>query len=54
METKLLRQAKAAGAITVGGVEMFVRQAVRQFEAWTGQSAPVDIMRRVIEDRLRK
>jgi shikimate dehydrogenase len=54
METKLLRQAKAAGAITVGGVEMFVRQAVRQFEAWMGQPAPVDVMRRVIEDRLRE
>ena len=54
IETKLLRQAKAAGAITVGGVEMFLRQAVRQFEAWTGRPAPVDVMRRVIEDRLRK
>ncbi len=52
METKLLKQAKAAGAITVGGIEMFVRQAARQFEAWANQSAPVDVMRRVIEDRL--
>ena len=54
METKLLKQAKSAGAKTVGGVEMFVRQAVRQFEAWTGQPAPVHVMRRVIEDRLQK
>ncbi len=54
METKLLKQAKAAGAITVGGVEMFLRQAVRQFEAWTNQPAPTDVMRRVIEDRLDK
>jgi 3-dehydroquinate dehydratase / shikimate dehydrogenase len=53
MQTKLLKQAKAAGAKTVGGVEMFVRQAVRQFEAWTKQSAPAEIMRRVIQDRLR-
>jgi 3-dehydroquinate dehydratase/shikimate dehydrogenase len=52
METKLLKQAKAAGAITVGGVEMFVRQAVRQFEAWTARQAPVDVMRGVIEARL--
>jgi 3-dehydroquinate dehydratase/shikimate dehydrogenase len=52
METKLLKQAKAAGAKTVGGVEMFVRQAVRQFEAWTGKPAPADVMRRVIESRL--
>ena len=54
METKLLKQAKAAGAKTVGGAEMFVRQAVRQFQAWTGQPAPVDVMRRVIEARLAK
>jgi shikimate 5-dehydrogenase len=52
METKLLRQARAAGARTVGGVEMFVRQAVGQFEAWTGQPAPVDVMRQVITQHL--
>ena len=52
METKLLRQAKEAGAKTVGGVEMFVRQAARQFEAWTGKSSPLDVFRRVIESRL--
>ncbi|HEV2293315.1 MAG TPA: shikimate dehydrogenase [Tepidisphaeraceae bacterium] len=52
METQLLKQAKAAGAIAVGGVEMFVRQAARQFEVWTNQPAPTDVMRRVIEDRL--
>jgi shikimate 5-dehydrogenase len=52
METKLLRQAKEAGAKTVGGIEMFVRQAARQFEAWTGKPAPLDVMRRVIESRL--
>jgi 3-dehydroquinate dehydratase/shikimate dehydrogenase len=52
METKLLQQAKAAGAKTVGGVEMFVRQAARQFEAWTRKPAPLDIFRRVVESRL--
>jgi hypothetical protein len=52
IETKLLKQAKAAGAKTVGGVEMFVRQAARQFEAWTGKPAPLEIFRRVVVDRL--
>jgi 3-dehydroquinate dehydratase/shikimate dehydrogenase len=52
METKLLKQAKAAGTKTVGGVEMFVRQAVRQFEAWTAKPAPVDLMRQVVVSRL--
>jgi 3-dehydroquinate dehydratase / shikimate dehydrogenase len=52
METKLLKQAKAAGAKTVGGVDMFVRQAARQFEAWTAKPAPAEVMRRVIATRL--
>jgi 3-dehydroquinate dehydratase/shikimate dehydrogenase len=52
MKTKLLKQAEAAGAKTVGGVEMFVRQAAAQFTAWTGQPAPVAVMRNVIEQRL--
>jgi shikimate dehydrogenase len=52
MKTKLLAQAQAAGARTISGVEMFVRQAVAQFEAWTHKPAPVAVMRQVIERRL--
>ena len=39
IETKLMKQAQAAGAKIIGGVEMFVRQAAAQFEAWTGTCA---------------
>lgn len=53
MRTKLLQQAQAAGAKTIGGVEMFVRQAAAQFEAWTGMKAPAEVMRRTVESRLR-
>lgn len=53
MTTRLLEQARAAGAKTIGGIEMFVRQAVAQFEAWTQTPAPIDIMRKVIEARLK-
>jgi shikimate dehydrogenase len=52
MKTKLLGQAEEAGAKTIGGVEMFVRQAAGQFEAWTGKEAPVKVMRKIIEKRL--
>jgi shikimate dehydrogenase len=38
--------------MTVSGVAMFVRQAVAQFELWTGISAPADVMRTVVEQRL--
>ena len=51
-KTKLLQQAEAAGAKTIGGIEMFVRQAAAQFEAWTGRAAPTDVFRRVVEQRL--
>jgi shikimate 5-dehydrogenase len=52
IETKLMREAKAAGIATVSGVEMFVRQAAGQFEGWTGRPAPVDVFRRVVIERL--
>ena len=52
VETKLLRQARDAGAKTDCGVEMFVRQAARQFELWTGKVAPRELMRHVVLDRL--
>ena len=51
-KTKLLEQAEAAGAKTISGVEMFVRQAVGQFETWTGKGAPVETMRSVLERNL--
>ncbi|MGB2754906.1 MAG: shikimate dehydrogenase [Phycisphaerae bacterium] len=51
-ETKLLRDARAAGCRTVAGIDHFVRQAVEQFELWTGQSAPVKTMRRVAVEAL--
>ncbi len=52
MRTRLLAQAEAAGAKIISGVEMFVRQAASQFEAWTQRPAPADVMRRVIVGKL--
>ena len=40
IETELLRRAKEQGKQTISGMEMFIEQAVRQFEIWTGESAP--------------
>lgn len=53
MQTRFLQDAQAAGAKTIGGVEMFVRQAAAQFAAWTAHAAPIETMRRVVEGRLR-
>jgi 3-dehydroquinate dehydratase/shikimate dehydrogenase len=43
-ETRLVRDARAAGCRTLGGLEMLVAQAARQFEWWIGQRPPVDVM----------
>ena len=51
LETRLLREAKAAGCRTIRGLEMFLHQAVAQFELWTQLAAPADVMRAVLESR---
>lgn len=43
-ETALIRAARAAGAATIGGLEMLVGQAVRQSEWWTGRRPPESVM----------
>lgn len=45
LETRLLREAAAAGAVTIDGVSMFINQAARQFELFTGKTAPRQVMR---------
>ena len=45
LETRLLREAQAAGCTVVDGLEMLLAQAAAQFETWTGQEAPVEAMR---------
>jgi 3-dehydroquinate dehydratase / shikimate dehydrogenase len=44
-ETRLLREASAAGCRTIGGLDMLVAQAERQFEWWTRRHAPEHVMR---------
>ncbi len=51
-KTRLLKEAEAVGCLTIPGMEMFVNQAVLQFELWTGQRAPVNVMRKIVEERL--
>ncbi|HTY91711.1 MAG TPA: shikimate dehydrogenase [Methanocella sp.] len=46
VETKLLGEAKAAGAKTVDGITMLARQGALSFEIWTGVKPPLGIMER--------
>jgi shikimate dehydrogenase len=48
-ETWLLAAAKKAGCKTANGLGMLLHQGAKAFEIWTGQSAPLDIMRRALE-----
>ena len=41
--TKLMADAEGAGCATIGGLEMLVAQAEKQFEIWTGQTPPAGL-----------
>jgi shikimate dehydrogenase len=45
LETRFLRQARLAGVATIDGLGMLVHQGAAAFECWTGQAAPVQVMR---------
>lgn len=44
-ETPLLKAARAAGCRTANGLGMLLYQGARALELWSGQAAPVKIMR---------
>lgn len=49
LETRLLKEAKARGALIHGGLGMFIYQGAYAFEYWTGNPAPVEAMRKAVE-----
>jgi shikimate dehydrogenase len=52
VETKLAKDAKAAGAKVISGVEMLIYQGAASFEIWTSRSAPIEVMRRAALSKL--
>jgi shikimate dehydrogenase len=54
LETRLLREAKAAGCGVITGLGMFVRQGADQIRIWTGLEPPVELMCRVVKTTLMK
>ncbi len=52
LETLLIRRARQQGKTVIPGLEMFLEQAVRQFETWTGESAPRGVMERAVLETL--
>jgi len=45
LATRLLKEAEKAGCQTINGLAMLLYQGAAQFELWTGQQAPVEVMR---------
>ena len=52
METLLLQRAREQGKTVVPGLDMFIEQAVRQFEIWTGDTAPRSVMQKAALEAL--
>lgn len=52
LETRLIRRAREQGKQVIPGIKMFIEQAVRQFEIWTGESAPRSVMENAALDAL--
>jgi 3-dehydroquinate dehydratase / shikimate dehydrogenase len=52
VETRFLSEARGRGLVTISGLEMLVAQGARQFEIWTGQSAPRALMEQAVRHSL--
>jgi shikimate dehydrogenase len=46
LQTRLLREAKEKGCVTVDGLEMLIRQGIAQFEIWTGTRLEIGKIRK--------
>jgi shikimate dehydrogenase len=44
LQTRLLKEAENRGVATIDGLQMLIHQGAAQFELWTGQKAPTEVM----------
>ncbi len=51
-ETPLLQAARAADCQTANGLGMLLHQGAKAFEIWTGRPAPLEVMRRALEENI--
>ncbi len=52
LDTRFLNEARGRGLTTISGLEMLVAQGARQFEIWTGLSAPRALMEQAVRAAL--
>ncbi len=53
-ETRLIKEARAIGCTTIGGLDMLVGQAAAAFEIWTGERAPLEEMEKAASEAVAK
>jgi len=51
-ETPLVEEARKRGIKALGGIGMLIHQGAASFEIWTGQKAPVEVMKNKILEEL--
>ena len=51
LHTRLMEQAEAVGARVLNGLGMLVFQGARALEIWTGEKAPVEVMKQAALER---
>jgi len=54
LQTRLLRDAAEMGCATLNGIDMFVRQAAKQFELWTGIWPDLEAARGLVADEIQR
>ena len=52
LKTRLIKEAEHNGCATIMGLEMFINQAALQFKLWTGKKAPLELMRKIVVEKL--
>lgn len=52
LDTQFLKDARMEGCQIVSGMDMLVEQAGLQFKLWTGQSPPIDLMRKAAVEKI--
>lgn len=49
-ETTFLKQAKRAGGVPIGGLDMLIHQGAKSFQLWTGNEFPVGLVKMRLDD----
>lgn len=53
LETQLLNEAKAAGAKTISGMDMFIAQGIKQISLWQGKELYTPELEQLVRDAIR-